>query len=738
MKLVIVESPTKAKTISRFLEKDYKVLSSFGHVRDLPIDHLGVDVNHDFKPEYIIPEKAQKNVQLLEQAGKKASLIILATDQDREGEAIAYHLKYLLEKTGKNLSFQRITFHEITPQAIAEALKKPRSIDHDLYDAQKARRVLDRLVGYELSPFLWRKIRKGLSAGRVQSVAVRFIVERERERENFKSEEFWKVKVLWSKKGNSNGSPLKIELIKENNHEESKKLNLEKEKNGSALAALTKINGEKLEKISLKKEAEVKNILDGLKSQEMKVVGIERKKTFRNPPPPFRTSTLQQEAGRRMGFPARRTMRVAQQLYEGVRLKGKRIGLITYMRTDSLNISSIALSSIQKFITTNFGEKYALKNPRIFRKYVKGAQEAHEAIRPTYVENTPDEIKPFLTDEQYKLYRIIWERTVATQMAPAELDTVTIIFQAGKYELISQGVQINFDGFFKVLGKGILKEETLPEVTEKEVVHKDKIIGEQKFTQPPARFTEPTLIKILEENGIGRPSTYAPTISTIQSRGYVAKDEKGYLFPEEIGFIVNDILVKHFPDIVEVKFTAKVEEDLDDIANGNKKWVPVIKEFYSPFKKNLVAKEKTVKKFQKLTDKKCPECGKPLVEKFGRFGKFYACSGFPKCKYTEANEEEKKLQKEVEGEKCPKCGAPLQLRHSKWGKFLGCSNYPKCKFIKKFEKKIGLKCPKCKKGDIVERRGKRGPFYACNRYPDCDYIAKDEVLKKIKVSLSKS
>lgn len=732
MKLVIVESPTKAKTISRFLEKDFKVLSSYGHVRDLPVDRLAVDVQNDFKPEYIVPEKAQKNVNLLKKEGRRASEIVLATDEDREGEAIAYHLKHILSDAKKNQKFSRITFHEITEAAILEALKKPRGIELGLFDAQQARRVLDRLVGYELSPFLWKKIRKGLSAGRVQSVAVRLIVEREREREQFKSEEYWKVKVLWSKLGDSKSAPLKVELVKENNYEENKKLNDEKAKNGNALAILTKIGDKKLDNLALKKEPEIKKILDDLRGLDMKVAKIDKKKTHRTPPPPFRTSTLQQEAGRRLGFTAKRTMRAAQQLYEGVSIKGKHVGLITYMRTDSLNISGSALSYIQKFIAEKFGEKYSLPNPRFYLKKAKGAQEAHEAIRPTFVENTPDEIKSFLTNDQYKLYRIIWERTVACQMAPAEMDTMTVTFDAGKYELTSQGVLITFDGFFKVLGKGIMREETLPEVMEKEVVQKNKIIGEQKFTQPPARYTEATLIKTLEENGIGRPSTYAPTISTIQTRGYVAKDEKSCLYPEEIGFIVNDMLVEHFPNIVEIKFTAKVENDLDEIASGDKKWVPVIREFYTPFKKNLTSKNKDVKKFQIMTNKKCPECGQPLVEKFGRFGKFYACSGYPACKYTEANDEEKKLQAEVGKEKCPECGAPLVLRHGKFGKFMGCSNYPNCHYIKKFEKKTGVKCPECKKGELVERRGKRGPFYACNRYPQCKYIAKGDVLKKIK------
>ncbi|MBM3256433.1 MAG: type I DNA topoisomerase [Candidatus Moranbacteria bacterium] len=731
MKLVIVESPTKAKTISRFLEKEYRVLSSYGHVRDLPVDRLGVDVQKDFTPEYIVPEKAQKNVAILEKESAKAKSVILATDEDREGEAIACHLKKLLAQKKKGLRFERITFHEITPRAIKEALAKPRDIDVKLFDAQQARRVLDRLVGYELSPFLWRKIRKGLSAGRVQSVAVRLIVERERERENFKSEEFWKVRVLWGKKTQSlKNTSSEIKIIKSDG--QAVLSSPKKMINGEYLATLAKINDKKLDKLYLKKEAEVRKIVTELAKNKMLVAKIEQKKSFRTPPPPFRTSTLQQEAGRRLGFPAKKTMRVAQQLYEGIKLNGKRRGLITYMRTDSLNLSTLALAGIQKYVREKFGEKYALSSFRFYTKKAKGAQEAHEAIRPTYVDKDPELIKNYLTDEQYKLYRIIWERTVACQMATAELNNTNVIFTADKYELVSKGVQIIFDGFFKVLGQGSIKEETLPELKENEEVTKKKILGEQNFTQPPARYTEATLVKALEENGIGRPSTYAPTISTIQTRGYVAKDEKYSLYPEEIGYLVNDILVKHFPRIVEIPFTARVEEDLDEIARGRKKWVPIIREFYIPFKQNLEKKIKEVKKVQKFTDKKCPECGKRLVEKFGRFGKFYACSGFPACKYTEANEEEKKLQKIANHEKCPECGAPLVLRHGKFGKFMGCSKYPECKFIKKFEKKTGVKCPECKKGDLVERRGRHGPFYACNRYPGCKYIAKGDILKKIK------
>jgi len=567
------------------------------------------------------------------------------------------------------------------------------------------------------------------------------VVERERERQNFKPEEFWKVKVLWTKQSGKEIKPKVMvnkcaEPGKSNSCTVSSKDEIKENAPDSYIAVLNKVNGKKLDKLGVKKEKDAKSIVSEVAKNKMTVASIERKKSLRTPPPPFRTSTLQQEAGRRLGFPAKRTMRVAQQLYEGIKLNGRRVGLITYMRTDSLNLSTLALSGIQKYIRENFGEKYALPNFRFYTKKAKGAQEAHEAIRPTYVEHSPNAIQSHLTPEQYKIYKIIWERTVACQMAQAQLDNTNVAFTSGKYELLSQGVQIIFDGFFKVLGPGALKEETLPELAEKEEVSKKKILGEQNYTQPPARYTEASLIKILEENGIGRPSTYAPTLSTIQTRGYVAKDERGGLFPEEIGFVVNDLLVEHFPDIVAVPFTAEVENDLDRIAAGQKQWVPVIKTFYTPFKKTLDRKTKEIKKYVKLTDKKCPECGQPLVEKFGRFGKFYACSGYPACKYTEANEEEKKLQAEAAKEKCPECGSPLVLRSGRFGKFLGCGNYPNCKFIKKFEKKSGVKCPECQEGDLVEKRGKRGPFYACNRYPKCKYIAKGDVLKKIKEKLA--
>jgi len=718
MKLIIVESPTKARTIKKFLGKEYKVLSSYGHVRDLPHGKLGVDVKKDFKPEYTIPDKAKKNIDELKKASRTASEIILATDEDREGEAIAYHLKYILGKKKGN-NFKRITFHEITPSAIKKALEKPGGIDTKLFNAQQARRILDRLVGYELSPFLWKKIRTGLSAGRVQSVTVKLIVDREKEREAFKSEEYWKIKALWEK-GNKKVTP-KVILTKES-------------KNGNKYsgiqAELIAKGKKKIEKLGVKTEKETKKILNDIKKENLIVHNVEKKKTQRTPGAPFRTSTLQQEAARRLGFSAKRTMMVAQQLYEGINTGKRRMGLITYMRTDSIYISPIAINTIREFVIDNFGEKYVLDKPRIFTKKAKGAQEAHEAIRPTFPKKTPDELRSYLKNDQYKLYKLIWEKSVAGQMANAICNNMNVTLKAGDYFLISRGSQIEFDGFLKVTGIQALREEKLPEVTVGEKVENHYLLGDQSFTKPPARYSEATLIKTLEENGIGRPSTYAPIISTIQGRGYVGKDEGNYLYPLEIGFIVNDLLVKHFADIVGVKFTAQVEEDLDKIAQGKREWIPVIKTFYAPFKSNLKDKEKTVKRVEKIVKgKKCPKCGSPMLEKFGRYGKFYACKSYPECKHTEKNEEEKKLERTVK-EKCPKCGAKMEIKRSKWGMFLGCSKYPDCKFAKKMENKIGITCPKCKKGELVEKKSKRGPFYACNQYPKCEYIAKGTPTKK--------
>jgi len=690
MKLVIVESPTKAKIIQKFLSKGFTVKSSFGHVRDLPKNVLGVDVEHNFQPKYVIPPKARKTITELKKAAAKKE-VILATDEDREGEAIAWHLAQALKLDPKKTD--RIVFHEITKSAIENALGNPRQIDENLVDAQQARRILDRLVGYKLSPLLWKKIRRGLSAGRVQSVALRLIVEREREIEKFKPEEYWSIEAELKK----NDSPEKL------------------------LAKVVEKDGKKITKLGIKKENEAQDIVKELEKEKYLVRNIETKKFLSQPPSPFTTSSLQQDAARRFGYSAKQTMMIAQQLYEGLSLGGEAGGLITYMRTDSLNLSPQFLEATKKHIQENLGKEYYPETTRLFKTKSKGAQEAHEAIRPTDVNKTPEKIKDFLDERQFKLYRLIWQRTVASQMTPAEFEKQNVFVQAGRYLLQGNGSRLVFDGFLKVYSQKS-EDRILPVLTVGEILELLKLLPQQHFTKPPARYTEAMLIKTLEENGIGRPSTYAPTISVIQERAYVEKNEDKRFKPTEIGLLVNDLLVEHFPNIVDVNFTARMEKDLDEIAEGKKKWQPIIKDFYGPFAISLALKEKEIVKIEKKTGRKCPECGQELVEKFGRFGKFFACSGYPECKYTEQNSDEKALQEKFAGEKCEKCGAPMTVKTGRFGSFLGCSAYPECKNIKKIEKKTGVKCPECEKGELVEKKTKRGRmFYACNQYPKCKF-----------------
>lgn len=698
-KLIIVESPTKAKTISRFLGRDFTVKSSFGHLRDLPKSKLGVDVENDFEPEYVISPKAKKIAAELKRIAKESDEVILASDEDREGEAIAWHLAQILgldlsgtSKTKKG--YQRIVFHEITKSAINDALEHPRQLDLSLVDAQQARRILDRLVGYKLSPFLWKKIRYGLSAGRVQSVAVRLIVEREREIENFKADEYWEINA---------------DLAKQTGGD-------------NFLAKLVRIDGKTVKKLDIKTEGEAKKIESELEKERYVIESIEKKETKKNPLPPFTTSTLQQAAGNRLGYSSKQTMMIAQQLYEGIQLgKGGSVGLITYMRTDSLNLSRESLDTAKNYISNHFGPEYA--EERHFKTKSKGAQEAHEAIRPTDPARTPESIKEYLDPKQYKLYTLIWQRMLASQMAPALSDLTTIEITAGKYVLRASGSTLKFDGFLKVYP--MKTEETLfPILQEKEELALIKVLAEQHFTQPPARYNEASLVKALEEFGIGRPSTYAPIISTIQERGYVKKEEKRFM-PEEIGFIVNDFLVEHFPDIVDIEFTAKMEEDLDKVAEGKQDWRKLMEDFYDPFMDNLNAKERTIDKkaiTEEKTDEKCEKCGSPMVIKLGRFGKFMACSNYPGCKTTKPMGEEKKMIEEFSGEICDKCGKPMVVKRGRFGAFLGCSGYPDCKNIKSIAKPTGAKCPECGKGDIVEKKSKGGrTFYGCNNYPDCKF-----------------
>jgi DNA topoisomerase-1 len=657
MQLVIVESPTKGNTIERFLGSKYRVLSSYGHIRDLPKAEFGIDLEKNFQPKYVVPLKVKKNVNSLKKAVEDTDLVILATDEDREGEAIAWHLTEVLDLDGEK-NYQRIVFHEITKSAIAKALKNPRKIDINLVDAQQARRILDRIVGYKLSPFLWKKVARGLSAGRVQSVAVRLVREREQEIKNFKPEEYWSIEALLKKAKNQ----------KPKNKNEIKTL-------------LIKKDGKVLDKLAIKNKKGVDKIIKNLKGAAYQVINIEKKEVKRNPLPPFTTSTLQQESWKKIRFPAKLTMQLAQRLYER--------GLITYHRTDSLNLSNQSLFSAKKFIEEKYGKKYWAGFLRRYK--TKGrAQEAHEAIRPTYPSKTPESVK--LDSNQLKLYDLIWQRFIACQMSQAVFNSTTVDIKAKNYEFRATGQIIKFDGFLKVYPIKY-EEAKLPPLEINEILELIKLIPSQHFTQPPPRYTEATLIKALEENGIGRPSTYAPILSTIQDRNYIEKDENRRFRPTEIGIVVNDLLVKHFPEIVDIQFTAGMEENLDKIAEGKEKWVPIIREFYEPFEENLQKKYEEVSKkeiTEKPTQKTCPKCGAPLLIRLGKFGKFYACSKFPKCRYTES------LEKNNLGIKCPKCnqGKIVEKRTKKRKVFYGCNRFPKCDFAL-WDKPISQKCPKC-------------------------------------------
>jgi DNA topoisomerase-1 len=702
MNLVIVESPAKGKTIEKYLGPGYKVLASFGHVRDLPVKELGIDVKNNFEPDYVIPTKSKKTVSMLKNEASKAEIVYLATDLDREGEAISWHLVEALGLNSKKSkikkeNIRRITFHEITKNAIAEAIKSPRDLDMNLVNAQQARRVLDRLVGYKLSPFLWKKIAKGLSAGRVQSVAVRLIVEREREILAFKPVEFWRLVA-----------------------------HLFKDKADSSFAAdLNSVDGQRVDKLFVKDEKQAKKIEKDLEKAEYKISDITKTEVFRNPSAPFTTSTLQMEAARKLGYSAKQTMVLAQHLYED--------GLITYMRTDSLNLSKEAIASQRKVISDKFGAKYLPQIANVYQTKSKGAQEAHEAIRPTDLT-----LEAAGGDRQEsKLYELIWKRTIASGMLPARLEQMDIIIEASGsklYQFLARGLKQIFDGFTRVYTEGKDDEEIdeenrdLPTLAKGDILKLKELTKEQKFTEPPKRYTEATLVKKLEKEGIGRPSTYAPIMSTIRDRGYVTLENRLFI-PSEIGMMVNDVLVDNFPEVVDLKFTARIEDDFDDIAMGKTEWQPVIKEFYEPFAKNLLARDKEVNKADLLgsPDEKCPECGKPLVYRMSKFGKFIACSDYPECKYSKSMEEDAVDKGEAEApveseEKCPKCGKPMMVKKGRFGTFLACSDYPKCKTTMSIP--TGIKCPDCKEGDVVTRRTKRGKiFWGCSTYPKCKFAS---------------
>lgn len=713
--LVIVESPAKAKTINKFLGKDFVVKSSFGHVRDLPKNKLGVDVEHDFKPDYVVAPDKKKVVKELQEVAKKSEQVYFATDSDREGEAISWHLATLLKIPAEQI--KRLVFHEITSEAIKEALAHSRPLDLNLVNAQQARRILDRLVGYKLSPLLWKKIAAGLSAGRVQSVAVRLTVEREREIKDFKSQEYWTITGLFEKVASvKSPSPLEGEGRGE----------------GQFSAKLHKIDDKILDKLAIKNKEEAEKINAELAAQKYAVSEVEKKTVKRAPPPPLITSTLQQEANRYYGFSAKQTMMLAQQLYEGVDLPDEHsVALITYMRTDSVNLSEKFLNEARDAIKNLWSEKYLPAAARRFKAKSKSAQEAHEAIRPTDPARTPDSLKNKIEPAQWKLYDLVWRRAVGSQMAEAVLENTSVEITGNRFSFSASGSVIKFDGFLKITPQ-TPKENILPELAKKEPLALVESKPEQHFTEPPARYSDATLVKALEEYDIGRPSTYAPTISTIIARRYAERDEKKRLAPSDMAFIVNDLLVKHFPQIVDYKFTAKMEGDLDKIAHGKKQWVPVIKNFYGPFQKLLEQKTAELNK-QELTETKteevCDKCGQPMIIKAGRFGRFLACSGYPECKNTKplppaggAAGAPAAETIDLTGQKCDVCGSPLMVKYGRFGRFLSCSRYPDCKFIKKIQKSTGVKCPQCDTGEIVEKKSKRGRiFYACNNYPNCKF-----------------
>lgn len=704
MKLVIVESPTKAKTISKFLGKGFVVKSSFGHIRDLPKNEMGVDAEHDFAPRYVIPTRARKNLTELRKSAAKSDTIIFATDEDREGEAISWHLKEVFAKELKDAfegkKLQRIAFHEITEEAIKEALEHPREIDLHLVDAQQARRILDRLVGYELSPLLWKKVARGLSAGRVQSVALRFIVEREREIQIFKAEEYWTIEGLFLKTGETEPFPAK----------------------------LVRVGGKTLEKFDIPNADEAKKITDALASASYTVTEVKTKTSHRAPAAPYTTSTLQQDANRKLGFSAKQTMMFAQQLYEGVVLGDEgSTGLITYMRTDAVNLAERFIEEARVTLKKDFGGNFVPEEPRRYKAKSRLAQEAHEAVRPTSAARKPAMLESYLEPRQLKLYELIWRRALASQMNDAELETTSAdILGATDYTFRASGTRVTSPGFMAIM-PAIEREELVPALTEGEKLTAHEITPQQHFTEPPARYSDASLVKIMEEFGIGRPSTYAPTIGTLIERVYVERIEGRRLKPTDIAFVVNDLLVEHFPTIVDYNFTAKMEDSLDDIAEGKLEWVPVIREFYGPFTE-LVAKKKEELVKSELTEtttnEVCAKCGKPMVIKIGRFGKFLACTGYPECRSTKQIKSDGTIaEQETTDEKCPACGADMMVKHGRFGAFLSCSRYPECKTNKPILKLTGVKCEKCGQGELVERRSKRGKrFWGCARYPECDFV----------------
>jgi len=747
--LVIVESPAKAKTINKYLGSDFEVKSSMGHVRDLPSKGLNVDISNDFKPTYEIVPGKKRIVNSLKAAARKCRDLYLATDMDREGEAIAWHLAQLLgveeEKT------YRVIFNAITESAIKEAFARPGRLDMNKVNAQQARRILDRIVGYEISPLLWKKVAKGLSAGRVQSVAVKMIVEREREIRAFKPKEYWLIPAVFSADADKDYSKDWLEFNKSEAEAEKKPTAAQQQRwlveHNAFRAELESVDGQKF---SASTEEDAKRLFEAIKQGEFKVERLETKESISQPPAPFITSTLQQTAANRLGFSAKRTMATAQQLYEGIDLGTMgSLGLITYMRTDSTHLSPEAVREARNYIARHFGDKYIPSKPKVYSAK-KGAQQAHEAIRPTDVDLTPDEIKQFLTEDQYKLYELIWRRFIACQMSPAswKVTNVLIVGQTplGPCRYKASGKVLDFDGFTRVWSTSS-SEQQFPALNIGQKLSVVDIHPEQHFTKGPARYTEGSLVKALEKEGIGRPSTYATIISTIQERGYVEQRDKK-LYATDLGEVVTDKLNEYFPKIMDIAFTRHMEEQLDRIEEQHLDWVSVLREFYGPFKQSLetaMSEMKHAKAETKPSEYKCPQCGQELVYRFGKKGRFLSCSAYPDCKFAcpcDANG--KMVEPKQSEQKCPQCGKPMMYRLGRFGPFLGCSDYPNCKTVIKLDKDgnalppkqppepTGLGCYKCKEGELVVRQSKRGPFLGCNRFPRCRTIISYEQLEHLK------
>lgn len=687
--LVIVESPAKAKTIGKFLGSHYKVIASNGHVRDLPKSQMGVDVEHDFEPKYITLRGRGEVLEKIRKEAKKADKIYLATDPDREGEAISWHLAHILHLDPASKC--RIVFNEITANAVKSSIKNARPIDMRLVDAQQARRVLDRLVGYKISPILWAKVQKGLSAGRVQSVATRIICDREQEIMDFVPEEYWSITARL--------------------HEKNSKKNFD-----------AKYYGEDGKKRELRSEADAKSVLDRIEGAAFTVSELKTGEKTRHAAPPFTTSSMQQEAARKLGFTTKRTMMVAQQLYEGIDIGGKGpVGLISYIRTDSVRVAKEAQDAAITYIGKRFGERYVPAKPNVYKGRAS-AQDAHEAIRPTLIDNEPQKIKEHLSNDQFKLYKLVYERFLASQMSDARYATTTASIDANGCIFRANGVRTLFDGFTAVYTEGRddvqEKEVTLPELHENDTLERTKIDSEQRFTQPPPRYTEATLVKTLEEKGIGRPSTYSPTISTIIDRGYVSREKK-LLVPTELGFVVTGLMCEHFSDIADVKFTAGMEEKLDGVESGKDEWKTVIREFYGPFKIALDKAEKEIEIIDipdEISDVKCDKCGALMVYKTGRYGRFLACPNFPACRNTKAIVEKIDVP-------CPKCGSALVKRKGKRGKtFYGCERYPDCDFVS-WDKPTNIRCEKCG-GMMVQKIGRNGSYVICMD-KDCGHILRN-------------